>query len=110
MKNTLETTQNIIYKLNTSGFIRIFMLQDIKAPITVYTAFNHRKNKAFPFFLKWDGRGYRITSVNLHHTYRSGPTLFHAFSVSTKSMSFKLVLNTKNLFWTVEQITDGIPE
>ena len=27
---------------------------------------------------------------------------------TTKTMSFKLVLNTDNLFWTVEQISDGI--
>ncbi|HNU76163.1 MAG TPA: hypothetical protein PKL88_00400 [bacterium] len=84
------------------------MIQDIKAPITVYTAFNHKKNKAFPYFLKWDGIGYKIESINLHHTYKSGFTLLHVFSVSTKTMSFKLVLNTDNLFWTVEQISDGI--
>ena len=84
------------------------MIQDIKAPITVYTAFNHRKNKAFPFSLKWDGRTYKIQSVDLHHTYKSGATLFHVFSVSTEAMSFKLVLNTSNLFWMVEQISDGI--
>ncbi len=84
------------------------MIQDIKAPITVYMAFNHKKNKAFPYFLKWDGRGYKIESVNLHHTYKSGTTLFHVFSVSTNAMSFKLVLNTDSLFWNVEQISDGI--
>ena len=86
------------------------MIQDIKAPITVYLAFNHRKNRVFPYFLRWDGSDYKIKSVDLHHTYRLGKTLYHVFSVSTDTMSFKLVLNTDNLFWTVEQISDGLPD
>ncbi|OGC51007.1 hypothetical protein A3A69_01105 [candidate division WWE3 bacterium RIFCSPLOWO2_01_FULL_37_15] len=86
------------------------MIQDVKAPITAYLAYEHRKNRVFPFLLKWDGRNYKVQSLDFHYTYKNGAVLYHVFSVSTETLSFKLVLNTENLFWTVEQITDGLPE
>jgi len=85
------------------------MLQDIKAPITTYLLYDHRKNLALPVKLLWDGREYKITKLGLHYTYRTGNTLNHVFTVSTDSLAFKLVLNTDTLFWNVEQISDGLP-
>jgi hypothetical protein len=46
----------------------------------------------------------------LHHTFRSGRTLFHVFSVASKSLFFRLVLNTDTLFWRLEEISDGLPD
>ena len=86
------------------------MIQDIKAPITTYLIYDHRKNRVYPVKLLWDGHEYRITNVGMHYTYRNGKSLFHVFTTSTENLSFKLVLNTDNLFWTVEQISDGLPE
>ncbi len=78
-------------------------------PVSVNLLYDHRKNRVFPIALKWDREVKKIKTVDLHHSYRTGRTLFHVFSVSTEGAFFKLVLNTDNLFWEVEEIgTDGI--
>ena len=50
-----------------------------------------------------------MEKVGLHHTYRKGKTLYHVFSVDTKVIFLKLVLNTDTLHWRVEEIADDLP-
>lgn len=69
---------------------------------TVAVGFN-----IYPRWVKWQGRVYPITKIGLHHTYRQGETLFHVFSVTTATFFMRLVLNTENLFWKLEQISDN---
>ncbi len=85
------------------------MIQKIKAPISVSLLFNHQIRKVAPASLAWEGKVYKVTKIGLHHTYRSGRTLFHVFSVVADDNFFRLVLNTENLFWTLEEISDGLP-
>lgn len=86
------------------------MIQDVKAPISVFLAYNHRKNLVCPIKLLWDGRQYTVKKTGLHYSLRKGRTLFHIFTVSTEALFFKLVLDTDSLFWTVEQIGDNQSE
>jgi hypothetical protein len=86
------------------------MIQDIKAPITTQLIYDHKKNKAYPTKLLWDGNEYKINKIGMHYTYKNGNNLIHVFTVSTATLSFKLLFNTENLFWTVEQISDGLPD
>lgn len=73
-------------------------------PVSVNLVYNHKKNRVFPVALTWDGKVRKIKSVDLHHIYRVGRILYHVFSVSTEGAFFKLVLNTDNLFWEVEEV------
>jgi len=84
------------------------MLEKISIPITVSTTFDSVKRKVMPKSLVWNGRLYPITKVGLHHTFREGRTLFHVFSVVTPTLFFRLVLNTENLHWRLEEISDGM--
>lgn len=78
-------------------------------PVSVNLLYDHKRNRAVPVALKWDGEVRKVVSVDLHHSYRTGRTLYHVFSVSTPGGFFKLVLNTDNLFWQVEEVSaDGI--
>ncbi len=84
------------------------MLQQVRMPVSVSLVYDHKKNRVVPAALKWDGEVKKIKSVDLHHSYRTGRTLYHVFSVSTEGAFFKLVLNTDNLFWEVEEVScDG---
>jgi hypothetical protein len=85
------------------------MIQKIKAPVTVITVYNHKTHQVVPEILKWDGKTYRISQIGYHHQYRQGRTLFHVFSVSSTELFFKLLLNTDNLHWELEEIADGLP-
>lgn len=86
------------------------MIQDLHEPITVKTVYDHKNRRVYPSELFWQNQTCKITKLGLHHTYRAGTTLFHVFSISTDLLSFKLQLDTGNLFWTVEQISDGLPD
>lgn len=86
------------------------MIQDVKAPVSVLLAYNHQKQRVFPSKIVWDGRAYTIKSVGMHYKYKNGRSLIHVFSANSETLSFKLVLDTENLFWTMEQISDGLPD
>jgi len=85
------------------------MIQKISEPISVSFTFDSEKRAVKPRALVWNGRLYGVRKVGLHHTFRQGRTLYHVFSVASKSMFFRLVLNTENLYWRLEEISDGLP-
>ena len=86
------------------------MIQKIKAPITVITIFNHQKRQVTPVLVKWDGKTYKIKNVGFQHTFRQGRTLYHVFSVTSEDLFFKIVLNTDNLHWELEELSDGLTD
>lgn len=86
------------------------MIQKIKAPISVTFKFDHRLRVVKPEKIVWSGRTYPVLKVGLHHHYRHGRTLYHVFSVASEGIFFRLLLNTDNLFWTLEEISDGLPD
>ncbi len=85
------------------------MTQKISEPVSVSLTFDSKKRKVFPKWIVWSGRLYPILKIGFHHTYHQGKILYHVFSVTSKSLFFRLVLNTENLHWRVEEISDGLP-
>jgi hypothetical protein len=85
------------------------MIQKISAPVSVQLIYDHRRHTVSPRQIFWDGRIIRIAKVGMHHTIREGRTLFHIFSVISDNLFFRLKLDTENLFWTLEEIADGLP-
>lgn len=81
----------------------------IDEPISVISSFNHRLKRSEPRKILWNGREYIVTKLGLHHTRRDGRTLFHIFSVASEATFFRLSLNTDNLFWTLEAVSDNDP-
>ncbi len=61
-----------------------------------------------PAKVKWQGRVYTITKLGFHHTMRVGRVLHHIFSVATDTLFFRLNLDTETLFWTLEELSDGL--
>lgn len=86
------------------------MIERIKAPVSVNLVFNHKKKRVFPKELLWEGRKFIVEKIGLHHTYKIGKILYHVFSVSSNGTFFRLVLNTENLHWSLEEISDGLSE
>mgnify|MGYP007118315308 CR=1 FL=1 len=85
------------------------MIQKISAPVSVQLIFDHHRRSVAPRQILWEGQMIRIAKVGMHHTIREGRTLFHIFSVTSDTLFFRLKLNTENLFWTLEEIADGLP-
>jgi AAA+ ATPase superfamily predicted ATPase len=85
------------------------MIEKISAPIAVLLYFDPAKRKLIPFRIRWDGRLYNIKRIGMHHTYYEGRTLMHVFSVESDTLFFRLVFNTQNLHWRLEEIADELP-
>jgi hypothetical protein len=86
------------------------MFHKFSSPVSVSLAYDSKKTRVYPKWVVWNNRLYPVVKVGLHHTYREGRTLFHVFSVSSKSLFFRLVLNTDNLHWRLEEISDGMAD
>lgn len=83
------------------------MIQKLTAPISVFALFNHKRRSFEPFAIMWEGRQYKVKKIGYHHKIKEGNTLFHIFSILCDTLFFRLKLNTDNLLWTVEEISDG---
>jgi len=86
------------------------MIEKLSAPVSVGIKYDHTKRKVIPKWVLWEGRIYPIEKVGLHHTYRAGCTLYHVFSVASKTLFFRLVLDTETLHWRLEEISDGLAD
>lgn len=82
------------------------MIQKIDSPVSVKLVFDSKEKRVFPEEIIWNKRVYPIVKLGLHHTFKKGRTLYHAFSVASKTLFFKLILNTETLHWNLEQIAD----
>lgn len=57
--------------------------------------------------LRWRGKEYTITEIAYHHKVWDGRTRIHKYAVNAGSLDFRLVFNTENLFWMIEEVSDG---
>lgn len=103
------------------------MIQTLHEPVSVSLTYNHKSHEVKPVALHWSGRNYPVLKVGLRHTYKEGLTRHHVFSVVAhtsnvgplakldrakwgSSLFFRLNLNTDNLSWTLEEVSDGLPD
>lgn len=85
------------------------MIQKKSDPISVDFTYNHHLKSVTPHKIIWNERTHSIIKIGLHHTCYRGRTLLHIFSVSSATLFFRLCLNTDDLSWTLEEISDGLP-
>ena len=86
------------------------MIQRISEPVSVITGYNADARSVRPLSLKWGRHEYSVSQVGLRHTYRDGITRHHVFSVVGGNLFFRLNLNADNLSWTLEEVSDGLPD
>ncbi|MFC1722062.1 hypothetical protein ACFL0C_00250 [Patescibacteria group bacterium] len=82
------------------------MSQKINERVSIGLIFDHNKRKTTVSKIMWKNRVYKITNHGFHHTYQKGDTLFHIFSVSSDTISFRISLDSSSLIWTLEEIYD----
>ena len=84
------------------------MNEVINEKISVVTIYDREKGSVIPYQIKWQGKKYTINKIGYYHKVRVGRTMKHIYSVTDGNMFFRLSLDTENLFWTLEQISDGL--
>ena len=85
------------------------MRQKIDQEVSVVMYYSARKKMALPHLISWQNKEYQVGEIGYHHKFREGSTLFHIYELtdSEHSLWFRMKLNTDNLHWIVEAISDG---
>lgn len=85
------------------------MREIINQEASVVMYYSARKRVALPHLISWQNTEYHVGEIGYHHKIREGRTLFHVYELidTSSSIWFRLKLNTDNLHWNVEAISDG---
>lgn len=85
------------------------MREKIDEEVSVVMYYSVTKRLAVPHLIHWQNHDYRVGKIGYHHTTREGTTLHHIFELVDKEQGlwFRLNLNTANLHWRLEMISDG---
>jgi hypothetical protein len=85
------------------------MRQKIDQEASVVMYYSARKKVALPHLISWQNTEYQVGEIGYHHKIREGRTLYHIYELIDvgSNLWFRIKLNTDNLHWTVEAISDG---
>lgn len=83
------------------------MNQKIFQKVSVISIYKKENNIFSPYKIFYSGQIHLVKKIGLHHQFNKGSILFHSFSVATDNSFFKILFNTKELSWTLEEISDG---
>lgn len=85
------------------------MIQRIDEQVSVFALYYPNRRNPLPCRIRWNHRLYEIKKVDLCHPVWEGKVLHHIFSVSDGTTYFRLDFNTRSMQWTLEEISDGLP-
>lgn len=85
------------------------MKEQINEEVSVVMYYSAKRRRAVPHTISWRNQEYQVGKIGYHHTVREGQTLHHIFELVDKqeSLWFRLNLDTSNLHWKLEAISDG---
>lgn len=84
------------------------MLEKVDEKIDVITIYKRMGAKVLPYKVRWNGRDYFIRKIGYHHKIREGRSIHHIFSVSSDTLAFRLRFDTETMYWTLEEVSDGL--
>jgi hypothetical protein len=87
------------------------MREPINEEVSVVMYFSANKKLALPRLIHWQNQDYEVGKIGYHHTVKQGTTLHHIFELvdTANSLWFRLDLDTANLHWRLEAVSDGQP-
>ena len=88
------------------------MREKINEEVSVISVYSARRRVAFPHLVTWQNNDYKVAKIGYHHTVREGQTLHHIFELTVKETNLwmRLNLDTSNLHWKLEVVSDGIAD
>jgi len=94
------------------GFLKVLTMREIiNQEVSVVMYYSANKHLALPHLIRWQNKDYVIGKIGYHHTIKQGLVMHHIFELvdDQESLWFRLDLNTDNLHWKLEMISDGLP-
>ncbi len=88
------------------------MREVINQEVSVVSFFSAKKRLSLPHIVSWQGTEYAVGKIGFHHTVRRGDTLHHIFELTDREdcLWMRLNLDTSNLHWTLEAVSDGLAD
>ena len=83
------------------------MNEIVHEKVSVISSYNRENGEVFPRKMRWQGRDITFTEMPYFYKKREGRNIVHIFHVTNGVMDFKLRLDTDNLHWMLEEVTDG---
>jgi hypothetical protein len=85
------------------------MREIINQEVSVVSYFSAKKKLSLPHIISWGGKEYAVGKIGFHHTVRHGDTLHHIFELvdGDEQLWMRLNLDTSNLHWMLEVVSDG---
>ncbi len=86
------------------------MREKVNQEVSVVMYYSAKKKQAVPHMLYWQNKDYMLGKVDYYHNYMEGREKQHIFELCDKDTSlwFRLRLDSSNLHWTLEAISDGL--
>lgn len=86
------------------------MREKINEEVSVVMYYSARHKIAKPHLLNWQNKDYPLGQVNYHHAVKNGLTVHHIYELCDKDQTlwFRLNLDTSNLHWLLEIVSDGL--
>ncbi len=88
------------------------MREKINEEVSVVMYYSSKKRIALPHLINWQNKDYSVGKIGYHHTINEGKTLHHIFELvdSAENLWFRLNLDTSNLHWKLEAVSDGLAQ
>jgi hypothetical protein len=88
------------------------MREIINEEVSVVSYFSARRKLALPHIVSWRNQEYSVGKIGFHHTVRHGDTLHHIYELvdGEEQLWMRLNLDTSNLHWKLEVVSDGLAD
>lgn len=86
------------------------MREKINQEVSVVMYYSARKRLAAPHIISWQNKEYTVKQIGYNYSVMTGRTRHHIFELTVKEAELWLRLNldTSNLHWTLEAVSDGL--
>ena len=86
------------------------MIQGVNEKIDVIALSKVGKGLVAPMRFRWKNRIYTVNKIGLRHPVRDGRTLHHIYSCTDGTTFFRIRCDTEQMQFTLESISDGLPD
>jgi len=86
------------------------MREKINEEVSVVMYYSARLKQAKPHILHWQNTDYDLGKVDYYHNFMDGQTKMHVYELTDKqeTVHFRLRLDSSNLHWILEAVSDGL--
>jgi hypothetical protein len=88
------------------------MREKIDQEVSVIMVYSAKKRKAVPHLISWQNKEYTIKEMGYQHPVEEGKVLHHIFefTVNEADLWMRLRLDTSNLHFVLEAVSDGLAD